>query len=232
MIIKAISDLHGRLPARIDCDLLLVGGDVCPDYLGKDWKYNLADRGAGFQLNWLSDTFRPWLQDHEDHGTAVVGIAGNHDFVFESMKEPIAELRLPWTYLLDEQVDMLGVSIYGTPWVPGLVRWAFYGSDGFLEQRANAIPSGIDILMSHGPPRGYSDFTSPQFGSMAVGDVALAKRIKRLPPPVVVCGHIHEGYGIYSGIYDTRTKLYNVAQMDENYDVHNMRPATTIWEVG
>src|SRR5436190_19972122 len=68
--IAATSDLHGYLPAVPECDLLLLGGDLCPDGREKD------------QARWLDTTFRYWLRDVP--AKEVVGVAGNHAGVFQT----------------------------------------------------------------------------------------------------------------------------------------------------
>jgi Icc-related predicted phosphoesterase len=57
------------------------------------------------------------------------------------------------------------------------------------------IPADTDVLIVHGPPRGYGDFTVS--GSRS-GSISLAARIQEIQPPLIICGHIHEGYGTYS----------------------------------
>ena len=47
MRVAAISDLHGYLPDTPPCDVLLIGGDVCPVY----------DHGLDFQRRWLQTEF-------------------------------------------------------------------------------------------------------------------------------------------------------------------------------
>jgi len=83
----AIADQHGFLPEIPACDILLVAGDVCP----------VDDHRPDRQHHWLQGQFRQWLDGVE--ARAIVGIAGNHDFV-----EDDDELMrsLPWTYLRDE----------------------------------------------------------------------------------------------------------------------------------
>jgi Icc-related predicted phosphoesterase len=220
MKVLATSDLHGVLPEIDDCDVLIIGGDVCPDHpIGKVERYALVNNGSDYQLEWLDTDFRRWLNSLNERGISVVGIAGNHDFVFERMKAAVAELHLPWTYLLDEEVEVAGLRIYGTPWVPGLPRWAFHASDGALVARAATIPRDLDILISHGPPYGILDFVAPQFGSLHVGDVALRNALEDdLNPQVLVCGHIHEQYG---GRIVGSTSVLNVSHNDENYNPIN-----------
>lgn len=228
MVIKAISDLHGDLPEITDCDVLLVAGDICPDHpAGKRERYGLPDYGSDFQLAWLDQEFRAWLHDLSERGIRVVGIAGNHDFVFEKMPAAVGRLFLPWIYLKDDQAVIGKAKIWGTPWVPGLPRWAFHGSDRMLEARMGLVPPWINILMPHGPPYGTADFVAPQFGSTHVGDRALAKWLDAYEkPPIVVCGHIHEQYGIH--LTASGATVYNVSHNDERYGPRK-RPAVTIW---
>jgi Icc-related predicted phosphoesterase len=227
--IYAISDMHGSLPSIPDCDLLIVAGDICPDFPNKFQKYEWFDNGSVKQLEWLANSYRPWLEDLSERGIEVIGIAGNHDFVFERMAPDVEELQLPWTYLLDEGVIWRGLSIWGTPWVPGLRRWAFYASETALYARTQGIPRDLDILISHGPPYGTADEVLPKFGGTHVGDEALAFELRvDLRPKVIVTGHIHEQYGRHTT--PTGVTLYNVSHMDDNYDPNNLRPATRLSE--
>lgn len=221
MKIVAISDTHGFLPpleAIPECDLLLHAGDVCPDFHQTRYgsRAETFDRGEQRQKRWLDTELRPWLEDVlENRAKRVVAIAGNHDFVFE---HPFLIPDLPWTYLRDETAIVDGLRIYGTPWVPKLNRWAFYASDEALEARADSIPP-CDILLSHGPPFGLTDKVVPKFGGAHVGDVALLSAIQATRPKAVVCGHIHEGYGVEYMEHSDRsqTAIYNVSYVDENY---------------
>jgi Icc-related predicted phosphoesterase len=235
MKILATSDMHGDLPDLVDganCDLLLIAGDICPDFhamsrarYGDAHVKYVQDRGEQRQLNWLRNTFKPWLESLKLPRERIVGIAGNHDFVFEH-DFLLRAAHLPWTYLRDSEAAVDGIRVWGTPWVPNLARWAFHASQRQLQARADLIPEGIDILMTHGPPYGYTDFVAPQFGSCHVGDETLNGVIERVRPQAVVCGHIHEGYGIAK--HETGVPVYNVSRMDEAYV--KTRPACRIWE--
>src|SRR4051794_31800910 len=69
--VVAASDLHGHLPAVPPCDLLLLAGDLCP----------VSDHSTSTQAEFLGGPFRDWLETVP--AKHVVGIAGNHDFIFE-----------------------------------------------------------------------------------------------------------------------------------------------------
>ena len=79
-----------------------------------------------------------------------------------------------------------------------------------------AIPEGIEILVSHQPPFGYgdrcADFTSGRI--INVGSRELLATIDRVRPKIVVCGHIHEGYGQFER---DGTRIFNVSVVDEHY---------------
>lgn len=211
MKIIAISDTHGQLPELPACDLLLIGGDVCPDL------------PMVAQKSWLETNFTRWLaRQTAEH---VIGIAGNHDFVIE--KFPEVARSLPWTYLLDETVVKDGVRIHGIPWVPNLSRWAFHLDDAGLDKKFELVPTNADIVVSHGPPFGYCDRTVPKFGDVHAGFPGSNDTIERVKPKLFVCGHIHEGYGWM--LHDkTKTMIANVSYMTENYEPIN---APAVFEI-
>src|SRR5262245_10841711 len=143
MKIAALSDLHGFLPPEMpECDLLLLGGDLTP----------LTNHNPDYQAEWLDTTFRYWLR--QQPARRIIGIAGNHDFVFEQMPQLVPR-NLPWTYLQDSGTHWEGWKIWGTPWQPWFFDWAFNGDEYLLERKWSLVPDDTDILVVHGPPYGF-----------------------------------------------------------------------------
>jgi len=208
--VLATSDLHGRLPAIEPCDLLIIAGDICPDY-------NIRDRldSAVEQGRWLNTVFRRWLADIP--ATSVIAIAGNHDFVFEN--EAFVP-DLPWVYLRDEGVSWEGHFIYGLPWVPNLKRWAFYGDSLALRAVYEAVPEYADIVVSHGPPLHVADHVGPQFGDIDVGCIEANMMLHRVKPRAFLCGHIHEEYGWHEH-KTTSTPVVNLSHVNTDYEPVN-----------
>lgn len=212
----ATADLHGELPAIPDCEILIIAGDVVPDYpVGKEARYKLPDKGASWQAAWIDMNLVPWLEALKERSIEVVAIAGNHDFVFEN--ENFDAHELPWIYLQDEAAEVCGLKMYGLPWVPGLSRWAFCAPDQYqMKGKLAKIPRGLDILISHGPPFGFADLVGPRFGGpKRVGSEYMGPVLERTKPRVVICGHIHEGYGAYRLPYGGM--LYSVPLNDDAY---------------
>lgn len=211
MKIVATSDLHGFLPGiRGHCDLLLVVGDICPDFQGSGQghgRYGDLAGGAVQQATWLRTTFADWLQAID--ATHIIGIAGNHDFIFE---QRYLVPDLPWIYLQDSWVDIEGFKVYGSPWVPNLRNWAFYATEAELQARWDAIPADIDILMTHGPPNGFGD--KVLWGNHVGSPSLSSQSLYRIQPRLHVFGHIHEGHGRWD---DEHTALANVSHVNERY---------------
>lgn len=215
MRIVATSDFHGTLPDIPECDLLLIGGDVCPV-----WDHHLP-----FQRKWLLNDFAEWLDVQP--ASVIVGIGGNHDFALQD--DPALGHALPWAYFNNEARVIspgLGVpdlKVFGSPYSNRFGKWAFMKSEGELAEMYRAIPRDIDILLVHGPPYGFGDkvpgkvWVGATWTEERVGSTSLANQLAYDMWPnlkMVVFGHIHEGYGEYSL---KQARVLNVSQMNDEY---------------
>jgi hypothetical protein len=202
MKVVAMSDLHGFLPEVPPCDLLLLAGDICP----------VENHQIDFQAAWLDTTFRRWLG--RQPARQVVGVAGNHDFIFERARGRVPA-DLPWAYLQDSGTTWEGLRIWGTPWQPWFYDWAFNLYEPDLLPKWALIPAGTDVLVLHAPPFGYGDGVPERDGGVRrTGSPGLLERIRAVEPRLAVFGHIHEGRGEWRL---GRTVLANVTIVDEGY---------------
>jgi Icc-related predicted phosphoesterase len=199
--IVAVSDLHGVLPDIPVCDLLLIAGDVCP----------IVDHSLPFQAQWLETSFRSWL--HSVPTRKIIFIAGNHDLIYVQRPQ-LAPSNLPAVYLQDSGVEWEGIRIWVTPWQPRFFDWAFNLDEPDLATKWDLIPADTDILVVHGPPRGYGDGVPERGGTRLAGSPSLLKWISAVRPRLVVFGHIHEGRGEWL-LGDT--VLANVTILDARY---------------
>jgi Icc-related predicted phosphoesterase len=208
--VAAIADLHGFLPEVPACDVLLIAGDVCP----------VEDHALDFQRRWLEGRFSDWLRRLD--AAAIVGIAGNHDFAAQADAELMR--GLPWTYLVDETVRVDGLRIHGSPWTPTFMEWAFMMDEEDLPDVWALVPGDVDVLVTHGPPRGYGDLA---VHGRHVGSETLLVRLGELENlRLHVFGHIHEAYG-------SRHTLGGAALANVSYVDFDYRPAqpATVFEV-
>jgi hypothetical protein len=224
MRIVALSDQHGFLPDVPPCDLLIVAGDICPDRFGSF----TAEVAPDLQARWFDAKVRPWI----DAALATHKIAtwGNHDWCGQacdfSRDAPTAAATTKLQILVDEATDVPvsapagavvpPISVWATPWSNQFMDWAFMKEPARLANVYDEIPVGIDILVSHQPPYGYGD-QSPDHASgrmRHLGSRQLLAAIERVRPKLVICGHIHEGYGRYD---HGGVRIYNVSVVDERY---------------
>lgn len=206
MLLRATSDLHGNLPEIEACELLLIAGDIFP----------VDDHRLEFQRAWLHQSFLPWLSALP--ADRVVGVAGNHDFLFQS--DPQSATSLAWDYLCDSMLEINGLRIWGHPWTDMSPDWAFHLPEAAIEQKLSALPE-CDLLLSHGPPLSLGDRL---WNGTPVGSPSLLSSLSRLKPRALVCGHIHEAYGGYRS--SSGAQVYNVSRCDEDY--HPVNPVVEI----
>jgi Icc-related predicted phosphoesterase len=200
MKVCCLSDLHGHLPEVPACDLLLLAGDYCRDHR---------------DVAWYQNDFRRWI-DAIAQRCKVVGVAGNHDFIFELRPDLVPEMA--WMYLQDSGCEWNGLTFYGSPWQPRFCDWAFNADEPELARRWAAIPDGTDIFLLHGPPHGYGDWSV--YDKKHTGSPSLTERIKAVKPRLVVAGHIHSGHGVYD---IDGTTFVNASLVNEQYQpVHDI----------
>lgn len=220
--VVAISDTHNMLDrvAVPDGDILIHAGDATmtgsPDEI---IKFNTDLKRLPHPLK--------------------VFIPGNHDRLFEQDSRYARQLLSAATVLIDEETTMEGLRIYGSPWQPGFgYGWAFQLPKNDPEQserRWLGITEGLDILVTHGPPRDVLDgvpyatrsttawlnnMEYPQAGTKYrhVGCPYLLNRIKAVKPKIHIFGHIHEAYGQAE---EDSVRYYNAAICDGNYKLAN-----------
>lgn len=178
MRIVAISDTHTRHKQIVvpPGDILIHAGDF-------------SGRGDLWEANNFFEWFSKLPHKHK------ICIAGNHDRAFEMYSKDARALVPPGViYLQDQETTVEGLRIYGAPWQPRFLNWAFNIDRGLLWKKWAKIPEGTDILVTHGPP-------SDNLGGMLegdledVGDEELLERIKAVKPRLHVSGHIHCGNG-------------------------------------
>ena len=133
------------------------------------------------------EKFNNWLATLP-HPHKVV-IAGNHEITFDpksfdniwAKKKVFGEnfdpespevktfpnydkLLTNCTYLQDSGTEILGLNIYGSPWVPGLSHeWGFnLKTEEEKLEKWRLIPEDTDILLTHTPPLGIGDFKTTE----------------------------------------------------------------------
>jgi predicted phosphohydrolase len=158
-------------------DLLVHAGDLC----------------RGGSLSELARAAR-WL--HALPYAHKIVIAGNHDWAFSlSPHEARALLGEGIVYLEDSEATVGGLRFWGSPWQPTFANWAFNLPRGApLAEKWAAIPTGIDVLITHGPPAGIGDLCASG-GHEGCAD--LRARIGQVRPRLHLFGHIHEDGGVW-----------------------------------
>ena len=183
MRIVAVADTHlfTRDLVVPEGDVFVHAGDLCRG----GWMKELERAAA-----WLASL---------PHRRKVV-IAGNHDWTFARPSEREASRALlreaGVTYLEDSEATIDGARFYGSPWQPEFNDWAFNLPRG--EPLADVwakIPEGLEVLITHGPPKGFGDATTYGKGE---GCADLLERVRAVRPRLHVFGHIHESGGAWT----------------------------------
>ncbi len=129
------------------------------------------------------------------HAVKIV-VAGNHDWAFVREPERARDLLgADVAYLEDSGTTVGSLSFWGSPWQPTYAAWAFNLERGAaLAEKWSRIPDRLDVLVTHGPPRGFGDRGSvPE----RAGCADLLARVRTVKPRLHLFGHIHQDGGYF-----------------------------------
>lgn len=118
---------------------------------------------------------------------------GNHEYYLEH--SPSRRNEIPGvTVLINEGITIEGLRLWVTPATTS--KGAAFGVASAQEREHlyRAIPDGIDVLITHGPPYGILD--GDQAGSFHAGCRELHSAVERIRPKLHVFGHVHGAHGI------------------------------------
>ena len=158
-----------------------------------------------------------------------VVIAGNHDISFDVQAYPkigpvfhghrlcdpveVRKTLTGCTYLENSGCVIDGVRFWGVPQQPRFFDWAFNEDRGApISKYWEQVPTDTDVLITHGPALGHGDLCK---SNDRAGCLDLLREIQtRIKPQFLVCGHVHEGYGVTS---DSTTTYVNASTCNFSY---------------
>ena len=185
-LIYATSDVHHSGIEDItdkECGTIVLAGDFM-----EKAKHSIDFDNAA---KWWDDKFIPWCEDHKDQQIVIIG--GNCDKWLYKNRD-----NLEWPqnvhYLDDTETEVNGMRVYGTSWCPHNMNGAWEVDNDVLEKEFSKIPEGLDILVTHVPPKGEGiDLDHDTEFNNHFGSEALTKAILEKKPKIVLCGHVHSG---------------------------------------
>nr|WP_231615619.1 metallophosphoesterase [Novipirellula artificiosorum] len=87
-----------------------------------------------------------------------VFVPGNHSTAVEQgliRAEEYPGVR----FLVHESMQWNGLKLFGSPYTPRFHDWAYMKKRGQLDLAWQSVPDDVDILITHGPPKGVLDIT-------------------------------------------------------------------------
>jgi predicted phosphohydrolase len=177
-----ISDTHThhkllRIPEQID--IVVHCGDESES--GNEW-FNEPEAREFF--NWYSALPIP----------QKIFVPGNHSTAIE--KGVVLPCEFPEVhFLIHSQLRIQNLTFFGTPYTPKFFNWAYMREREELDSVWQTIPNQVDILISHGPPKGILDITRDMnsHAPIHVGSKSLTRHVtQRIKPLIHAFGHIHD----------------------------------------
>jgi Icc-related predicted phosphoesterase len=117
------------------------------------------------------------------------GAPGEARQLFEEARDAGVVFLIEGTHQISLENGAL-LNVYASPYTPALGAWGFQ----YHPERGHdfSIERGVDVVITHGPPKGIMDYTH---GRERAGCPHLFAAVARARPQVHCFGHIHEGWG-------------------------------------
>lgn len=199
MKICAVSDLHGRLPAIPACDVLVIAGDITPDY----WSLHSADLMRARQVEWLQTEYAAW--EHTVPAKHILATPGNHDWWTRLPDGLRTRLFIDEGCEVWDEATGLLRTFWFTPWIEPVAYWNFMLPRAERKAYFGKIPTGLDVLVAHSPAHGVRDTA---YDGEHCGCPELRHYIQERKPKFFFYGHIHEAQrlgGPHSHLGETQT---------------------------
>lgn len=214
----AVSDTHGfhhDLPSLPKADVLILSGNLLLNS-------RRADKQAVAELAALDR----WLASAAATIPERVVVAGSHDGACQELGPEKMQQLLPHALYIEDRHHTLecGLLIFGSPRSiaqsaesSNLAFQAAYRTD-VPDTVIEAIPEGLDILITHGPPGPPGVSLDGHFGSQA-----LYEKVKDVRPTAHIFGHVPGAFGVgmLDHVSEDRVVFANCVSTDAWYAVVN-----------
>ena len=113
------------------------------------------------------------------------------------------------------------LTVYASPYTPSLGAWGFQ----YHQDRGHDfnITEGVDVVVTHGPPKGIMDYT---YGRERAGCAHLFAAVARCRPLLHCFGHIHEGWGAklvtWKETFDEEPSHFTAIDNDESHVIEKL----------
>jgi len=204
-----ISDSHGFhnqivIPPDIDC--IIHSGDST-NY----WEL--------YRNQLEADSFIDWFSKLDIKYKVMCG--GNHDhYLMKKYNiDKIKDLGIIYNEHGYEEVN--GRLFFLSNYTPTFGDWFFMKDRVKISRYWEELIEGIDVLITHGPPRSIMDLSYDRMGKLEFcGDGALYKKILKINPKIHTFGHLHSNSDIINygsrTIANVDTIFYNSSMVEDN----------------
>lgn len=215
MKIWTISDTHCKhleleLPDPNEIDMVIHAGDAGGH---RDTSFNEAELKEF--LRWFDSL--PYKYK--------IYVPGNHDTSIEAEMFDFKEYT-DIHVLIHESITIEGINIFGSPYTPTFgVGWSYNKARHKIDNYWKQIPEDVNIVVTHGPPKGILDLTAHNNYPEQCGDKSLLNKVLDIKPKYHIFGHIHDEPSCYNaGTFkpsSIETTFVNASINNLSYNVIN-----------